>query len=334
MELTPLTARAELAKAYRLATSRLVRGTRACDVILGFQGGQIPARVHWRPAEGIWVYHDATQADNRFWCCYGTEEPVSGRNLSIDIEVNAPYAGVNRRAQGVYLRDAAGRLYLGHSGRPGGGRRGIGRQGFREFCRGADWRQVRWPDRTVTEVLVIGSLGAARFPAQVAQFVYEVARFKKAVASGEFSPSQRRDGFSPEFAGRRRAYELKEPIESLCDHGLVTNTLARALEEMGIAHGNDALRDLHVPAAGAMRVLFEVKTNLDRGSIYQGVGQLMLHGAAQARSPLRVLVVPGRPSAKTRRALRAIGVTSLEYGWYRGKPVFPGLRRVVGGLTE
>jgi hypothetical protein len=99
-------------------------------------------------------------------------------------EVNSPFEGANRRVAGVFVRDSSGTLYLAHSGRVGGGRRGIGKEAFRAFFTDGDVREVQWPSGTVTETLVVGRLDDDRLPASVARFVRTVERFKQAVVGG------------------------------------------------------------------------------------------------------------------------------------------------------
>jgi hypothetical protein len=92
------------------------------------------------------------------------------------------------------------------------------------------------------------------------------------------------------------------------------SALADELEKRRLKYGNDKYRDLFVVSShGQMQTLFEAKTDLGTASIYGGVGQLMLHGAAESIAPSRILVVPGSPTPRTRAALKKLGVKVLSY---------------------
>jgi len=92
------------------------------------------------------------------------------------------------------------------------------------------------------------------------------------------------------------------------------SALAGQLEMRSLKYGNDKARDLFVISSGGqVQILFEAKTDIETSSIYGGVGQLMLHGAAELSAPRRVLVLPEKPTTKTRLALEKLGVEVLKY---------------------
>ena len=78
-----------------------------------------------------------------------------------------------------------------------------------------------------------------------------------------------------------------------------------------------------------MTHLFEVKTDLSTTSLYQGVGQLMLHGAVLDPVPRQILVVPGQPNTAVRQALGRLGIVVLAFNWSDGGVVFPCLDDVL-----
>jgi len=208
--------------------------------------------------------------------------------------------------------------------------------------RRAAWAAVTWPDSMRSDAIIIGCLTSPRLPEQIACFVHEVAHYKEFIRqtagrrrsySLDTSPPASRDitDFRPEFAGLRRSYRIAAPIVSNCDHGLVVNALAQKLERHQMAFGSDTQRDLAIRAPGGnILTLFEVKTDLATSSIYQGIGQLMFHGARQDPSPQRVLVLPGQPVEETRQILDRLGVNVLVYSWQQNQPVFHNLDRIIG----
>jgi len=309
--------------------------TKGCHMFrraLGWQGGYQEKSVYWNHDETIWSAFDRNHAQNRYWCAFGTEHPDKGRMLDIIVECNPPHSGVDRRCAGAFV-EQDGEIYLAHSGKIGGGRKGIGKSAFLNAYPHGNWQVVQWPDKHETEMVIIGSVDGTRLPVQIAAFVREVERFKQYAAKGQkrsvSTPSE--PSFSPEFAGKRRPYTVRATIESRCDHGFVVNTLQAELEKRGIARiGKDCPRDLFVLSKnGRVRFLFEAKTDLATGSIYQGIGQLVYHTTGCANKPQRVFVLPGMPKAKTRAVLTRLGIKVLTYRFEGTRPVFKNLDEIL-----
>ena len=59
--------------------------------------------------------------------------------------------------------------------------------------------------------------------------------------------------------------------------------------------------------------------------------KLMLHGAKERETPLRVLVLPEAPASETRKALGRVEISVLTFDWVESRPVFArrDLRRVL-----
>src|SRR5437867_1488924 len=146
MKLVPLVKVKDIRSAFETLRGRMTRGTNPYQRTLGYRGGSELATVNWRPQERIWAHYNPSSIPNRYWCCYGVEDPSGRELLEITAEINPPREGVDRRIRGAFVRDLNGRVYLVHSGGVGGGRKGIGKGAFAKFYRGADWRSVSWPD--------------------------------------------------------------------------------------------------------------------------------------------------------------------------------------------
>jgi hypothetical protein len=93
------------------------------------------------------------------------------------------------------------------------------------------------------------------------------------------------DKFSPEFPGKRKSFVVEGAVEAIATHGLVVGALAEQLNALSLVPHNDRHRDLFLGSSGAPTHLFEIKTDVTPYSVYTGVGQLMLHGAAKAQAP-------------------------------------------------
>jgi hypothetical protein len=320
MSLIPLTTAREVEHAFRIFAERMKRG-QPLPRTVGWQGGNQTLTVCWHIREKIWTSLEL--GGNRHWCGFGTTDPNAADNLVITVEFNPPYEGVNRRCAGVFARDDAGNIYATHSGKVGGGRSGVGRLTFLPFYRGDNRDILLWPDGQETDVIVIGRIDGKNLVAQFAHFAREVERFKASAVKGARSaiaaPKKR---FTPEFVGQRKSYRYSGKVESQCNHGLVVSALADSLEKRGLEYANDQVRDLFVVGPDGISVLFEIKTEVSTSSVYQAVGQLMLNGAAEAKAPKLVLVLPEKPQSQTRKALEKLGIVVLPYAWHEAFPVF------------
>ena len=182
MSLRPLTRADEIADTLSALELALTQGSQPLKRTIGYRGGSGEHTVYWHPHHRFWAavhpYYD-----NRHSCVYGTMDPTRETHLSSVCEINPPVKGFDRRCAGVFLRDAEGRIYLGHSGKIGGGRPGIGKRAFTQFARDANWRSVTWPDGETTRVIVIGRIDDVDLASRVAAFVRTVEEFKHAATS-------------------------------------------------------------------------------------------------------------------------------------------------------
>lgn len=149
---------------------------------IGFQGGSKQCDVYWHRDLGIWGLFEPTLVKGRFWTCFGTDNPAEHANLNITVEINPPTSGVNLFCAGAFLRNDAGSVYLGHSGKVGGGRKGIGKAAFREFATNREWELIRVSGDRRLEVIVLGQLGSPYLLESIKAFVDEVAEFKRLYA--------------------------------------------------------------------------------------------------------------------------------------------------------
>jgi len=332
----PLTKEEEIKTAYETLKCQMNEGAQIVQTVLGWKGQSQAFIVAWHADLGIWNYYDSQFAETRYWCPYGVENPNEKSMVNITVEINMPYKGCDRRVAGVFVYDSNKDIYLTHSGKIGGGRKGVGKEAFWAYYRG---RQqiitIVWPDRIETEAICIGKLGEKNLPRQIAHFVKEVGRFKEHVVSNKtkgWKETEPLDDptFAPEFTGKRKFYKSKEPIESICDHGRIVSALNDELESRGLKTANDRSRDLYIyNIKKNMDILFEIKTELSSSSIYSSIGQLMYNGASQELAPKRVLVIPGVLDKKTRTILNRLEIEVMEYRWEGNEPKFQNIDPII-----
>lgn len=322
-------------KSFEVLRATLLNGGTQIRRTVGYRGGNVEAEVTWHARAGIWSLLDA-QADGvegRFWCCFGVQNPKDVRSLNIAVEINPRLEGTDLLVAGAFARDVHGMVHLCHNGKIGGGKRRVGKTAFFDRYRG-ELTEMAYKNRIV-EVVDLGPVNSRELPRRIGRFAQEIARVKEEIAKDEIVartdgtdarllPSVQAKGsptFVPEFSGVRRPYSLTGAIEANADHGKVVDVLAESVKKLGYVACNDRARDLFtLDERKRVAVLFEVKTDVTRQSIYASVGQLLLNGGAVSNGPRMILVVPERPEPRTRAALGLIGIDVLAYEWRGHEP--------------
>ena len=315
--------------AFDLLGTTLAKTGSAMEARVGYRGGFVDAEITWHRAVQMWSLLRADEADGRFWCCFGIDDPRKAGSLDIAVEINPRHEGTDLLVGGAFAKDERGNVHLCHNGKMGGGRKGVGKSAFfRHYSDNAGLKQMLYNDRLV-DVVDLGPITSQRLRRRVAWFAHEVARIKEVCAgeqAGEIGARRMTKAatptFSPEFSGRRSAFSVRRRIEANADHGLVVDALKAAVERVGHSSYNDRERDLFVlDKRKRVSILFEVKTDVTTTSIYTAVGQLLLNGGGGPRAPKMVLVLPEKPKPKTAGALKSIGVAVLDYAWRGDTPV-------------
>ena len=181
MALTALTEATEIRSAYNVLNQRLRDGAESYRKKVGHAGGTNLFSVYWRPKEKFWSLFEPDFWENRYWCCLGTLNPDGNSVLDITCEINCPYHNFNRRIAGAFVRDVNGRLYVTHSGRVGGGRKGIGKSAFLEWYGEDNMKDISWPDGQVTKAIIIGQLNGQHLCRHIGQFLQQIDYFKNTV---------------------------------------------------------------------------------------------------------------------------------------------------------
>ena len=219
-------------------------------------------------------------------------------DLQISVEINNAYEGRNDQVAGFFARDNdTGSIYLLHSGRVGGGTKGVGKSAFLAW---SDQRPIDVVDssggvREGVLVMPIDGIAASR---SAVRYVDIIARFKLAVRAGdmeipEFQRKKKLDDFYSEARGRRKGRRSAQ-IDYLSRHGDVVDALnswrISKLPPKGARVVKNVLIDMGLAVGRDLIEVFEVKTSTTRSDVYGAIGQLMVHGtAADCR---RVIVLP------------------------------------------
>ncbi len=191
MGLSLITDRNESLRAFQAAEQDFAQGAVLfLHHQIGWQSNSGRFDVHWHPELGVWGLFRRVppkEWQRRFWILFGIQDPADHLMLSITVEINPPHEGIDRRVAGAFVRSPGGDIYFAHTGRVGGGRKGIGQKSFLDFFKGSE--RVYIPARQA-ELILLGQLGDPQFAKDVSAYVKEVARFKELIAGGKKSAVQ------------------------------------------------------------------------------------------------------------------------------------------------
>jgi hypothetical protein len=282
------------------------------------------------------------RAEGRYFNPCGIGYPFHVATPAPHVEINFPHSGIDRRIGGAFLEDEDGVRYVSHSGKIGGGAKGVSLTNFRAYY--PAWSTADSGGQDLS-VYVLARLDDPRLVQKVATFTRVSAEFRAHVKAGKI-PGVASSGsapatttgnattFSPEFVGTK-AYTTAEKVEAECTHGLVVKALRERLSAAGISAGNTVSRDLYVSGATgpAMLALFEVKTLADTTNVYGCVGQLMVHGGAGAAKHL-VAVLPDGLKAHLSTRLTALGLRVVTFEWSPDETIaFEGLDDAITAMN-
>ncbi|MCB9660519.1 MAG: hypothetical protein H6726_22940 [Sandaracinaceae bacterium] len=291
---------------------------------IGFPGGRRTAQLYVLRERGIWLANIG-ELENRYFNAFGHVMPEDRQTLPIDVEINVPLEGIDRRVAAVFLRDARGKLYIGHRGKIGGGRPGVGPELF--------WSQYRnqaanvMDGEEVNPVVVLGALDDPRLVDSVVDFVHRIAEIKRVAHEPESTSPREEDHapapFVPEFEGSKTI--RGRDYHATWHHGVVVRQLEAELRKRGYETSNDRARDL-VARKGRTEIVFEVKTSAATQSVYTGVGQLVFGAPRRgSRGQRAVLVIPDSYSPDLAAALGVERIEVVGYRWHGETVEFSGL---------
>lgn len=246
----------------------------------------------------------------------------SDADLQISVEINTAYEGRNDQVAGFFARDNdTGSIYLLHSGRVGGGTKGVGKAAFLAWSNQRPMDVVDSSGGIREGALVMPIEGTAASRSAVL-YIDTIVRFKQAVRAGDMATPefQRKkkelDDFYAESRGRRKGRRSGE-IDYLSRHGEVVDALyswrgSSSLPKNGRLVKN-VLIDMGVAVDRELVEVFEVKASTARSDVYAAIGQLMVHGTSDECR--RVIVLPqNEPIASDLKdALQRLNIELLKF---------------------
>jgi hypothetical protein len=295
----------EIAKAQRKLEASIRRDFKNKAVKnIGYPGGKtFDARVSTDGNYWYWSsdYDDANIPNPRRLNWFGLFRHDT--DLQISVEINIAYEGRNDQVAGFFARkNDTGASYLLHSGRVGGGTKGVGKAAFLAWSNQPP-RDVVDSSGGIREGVVVMPIEGIAASRSATWYIDMIASFKQAVRTSDLNtPEYQRkkkelDDFYAESRGRRKGQRSAE-IDYLSRHGEVVDALHCWRSSSTLPKGGrlvkSVLIDLGVEAGGEIVEVFEVKTSTSRSNVYAAIGQLMVHGTSDECR--RVIVLPQKES--------------------------------------
>ena len=229
------------------------------------------------------------------WFGRYSDHPGTG----ITVEINVAYEGHNAQAAGFFARDSdKGQIYLLHSGRVGGGTKGVGKNSFRAWS-GEPLIEVSGSTGETRNGLIVMPIEGVAASQSAIRYVDSVARFKSAVRRGEintpeFQQKQKQfEDFYAESRGRRKGRRSSK-IDYLSRHGEIVDELFKWRKLSPLPDDarlvKNVLFDMGVAIGQHLLEVYEVKTAASRQNIYSALGQLLVHGSTVGCR--RILALP------------------------------------------
>jgi hypothetical protein len=286
---------------------------------IGFPGDTYRnAVIHTDGAHWHNVHDGRTDITPRKLNWFGRMTPSGALNISV--EINPPYRGRGGRVAGFFARDeASGELYLMHSGKVGGGTKGVGKFDFLAYSEIELLEVADSSGRSARAVPVL-NIRDKRLRSLV-RYLDQVDEFKSAVRAGETKKQgfrrrvRRYKEFYSEPRGRRRGRSVT--FDYLSRHGDVVDALKLWRESQPLPKGarivKSVLVDRRVERDDQLDEAYEAKTAVDRASLYAAIGQLIVHGGRDDCKRWIVLPRGKQIQPDIIAALDRLGIAALRF---------------------
>lgn len=312
MSLRVIADQGEISRCQTKLVSRLRKAGEPRKGKCGYLGGHIDADMVWFPEEKFWWAYQRIPdgPEPRHWNAFGLEEPLGDSRMhDIACEINFPLFAGTWRVAGALAMDESGEVYVVHSGRIGGGRKGVGRSLFMEnFAGSRQWSDAERNGKP-KKVVVVSALDDDELVQNLAHFAREVGRIKK-LTGGTKPPPAPPSAYRREFSGYRKPYSTKGEIRAGVEHGRIVHSLHDLATAMGIQAWNNQPTDLLLRRKTT--AMLEVKTGDYPYSRYTAIGQLLYH--SKSDDDVLVAVFPSIDGG-FRRILGRLGIVGVT--WHR-----------------
>lgn len=287
--------------------------------------------ITWRPnSKTLDVVHDdefwfvsvspnQKQQLPRYWNSFGRYKPDG--NLNISVEINIPIDEDTKRVGGFFAEDdKTGAIFLMHSGKVGGGAKGVGKNSFLAWS-AEELKTIRSIDGTERTGILVAPVGTAETSDSIKRFVKKVADFKEVASSYVHSEDYKQTDSDNKLYNREHAGRKKGKRSAVIDYKSRHGDIVHALREYrlkqkkpGEVVPNTKLIDLYVLRNKIMTEIYEVKTDTSRQTLYTAIGQLLVHsGIHQNVKRFAVLPFGEMIPSDVEDAFKRLNVSIVRY---------------------
>jgi len=321
------------------------KSTKNGKIMLGYQGGIMPVHAYWFKDHDFWWAYEKLEKGVqilRHWNGFGIrssseKEPVwndKSHSHNITCEINPPLSGNRWGVAGAFVKDSQDQIYITHSGKIGGSRKGMGKLAFIENFSGTNLWHEAVGSKGTKDLVIISNLTDKNLIDNIGFFVNEVFHIKNMIKAGKISKKTKLlSTFKPEFEGTK-IYSIKQQIQSGNLHAKVVNYIKKISEKHGLKAINYPV-DLLIEG-NSQDVLMEVKTSSDTQNRYAAIGQLLYYSLNLGKNTTTKLVVvfPAPINLEFKKVLDKLGIQYLTYEWKDNKPKFDSsLNKVLSNIS-
>ncbi|MBI4931902.1 MAG: hypothetical protein HY841_14160 [Bacteroidetes bacterium] len=292
--------------------------------------------AQYNPSNNIWsVVEPHENKKDNFYILLGVDPDPKAIN-GIVVQCNYQIGFENFKEACFWANDSKGKVYLLHSGRMGGGVKGINFENIDDLYSGA--RSTLLYNDVSYDYFTVCELHSKQAYQQVVDFVNEVDRIKcilksnTAVSSlGKRKINKAFKIYSPEFWGKRKSYFIKKKISSNSKHGFIVDGLEKIMHKEYGVNKNQLVKnkyiDLGITKNNKAVAIFEIKPSINTQSIYTAIGQLMLHSSSIKSNPAIYIVLPNKLEDKMEKDLLSLSIKSIRFVLRKNKVRFINLNK-------
>lgn len=269
---------------------------------IGFPSGSINETVYSNSSSNIWCsIADDLLDGTRFWNPFGIGNPTKKEHITPIVEINIP-AYLDRRVGGVFLKDRDNNIYLGHRGKIGGGKPGVGKNAFFEKYSGKIIDAI--DDSQTNSIAIISCIYDDNIINNIKRFLLAVCKIKNIdIEESSFLPEPT----------NIKSYIPQGTVTPIAEHAYVVNALAEFIEKEGKIPFNSKQVDLYtLDDNGNYETIYEVKSKIDTQSVYTAIGQVCYHSVL-SDDVEKVIVLPKEIPRKIVHIINRLQIRVKKY---------------------
>lgn len=293
---------------------------------VGHPGGNADQTLYSNGEGHLWVAFGGLTENEptvRYWNAFGIYDP-NQTTQNISVEINISIESNAARVSGFFAQDTnTGDIFLMHTGKIGGGRKGIGKTAFLVWSKD-NLVDVVDLSGNIRQGIVVGKIDQPDFTQRLEKFVKNVKKFKDWAVSEELESHEFQekinefDKYNKEFSGKKWG-SRNDDFEYITYHGdIVQKLYEERTKELQKGEGvfNSVFIDLFVKRNGKISEIYEVKTGVGRQVLYTAIGQLLTHSAIDGSDIKKILVIPADEKIPA-DFLKAISMLNIQIRRFR-----------------